>query len=307
MRRTFISILSIGLMLFGCDQTKSEQEQSAPTSQVEIPIVRLATWNLENLFDDIDDPYNDEILSPEEYQRKLKQLSRIIQEIQPTILAVQEVENIQALEDLAAMAFPQESHPQVVLIEGNDQSRGIDVGLISVLPIKETISHQQDPLKIPNSREGYHFSRDCLEVRLDLPNGQPVAILVNHFKSKRGKRDVSDNKRKAQADRVAEIVNENQRYNIPSIVVGDLNDTPDSWPLRSLIQSDNLEDPFHNLSLKERHTFRYRGKKEIIDYIFIHPALSQYVIRGSQRVYGSARGAASDHAPMSLDFRTTTP
>lgn len=65
-----------------------------------------------------------------------------------------------------------------MLIDGNDDRR-IDVGILSRLPIRELRGHIAD-----KDNAGEVFSRDCLEVRLELPGGGPLWMLLNHFKSK---------------------------------------------------------------------------------------------------------------------------
>ena len=64
-------------------------------------MVRIGTWNLENLFrpGDEDGPRD-----PAAYDAKLAALAEVIARIQPDVLAVQEVGNPAALADLAERA-----------------------------------------------------------------------------------------------------------------------------------------------------------------------------------------------------------
>lgn len=61
--------------------------------------IRVATWNVEWFFDDFKQDNRAEIAkqnsapSKEEWEWKLNEVARVISELQPTILALQEVEN----------------------------------------------------------------------------------------------------------------------------------------------------------------------------------------------------------------------
>ncbi len=64
-------------------------------------------------------------------------------------------------------------------------------------------------------------------------------MLVNHFKSKRGGGDA---RRLRQTTRVKEIVNARLPDHPHLVVLGDLNDTPDSANLAPLINDTPLKD-----------------------------------------------------------------
>jgi len=91
----------------------------------------VATFNLENLFDTVDEPEKDDpVLSAEDYELKLDKLAEAIHDElrEPTIIGVQEAENLTVLVDLAAR--PEiEAEYDAVLVDGPD-GRGIDVGLL---------------------------------------------------------------------------------------------------------------------------------------------------------------------------------
>ena len=68
----------------------------------------MGSLNLFRLFDDVDDPpdgdRDDFVVSTAEYERRLAKFSAYIRDVldSPDILAVQEVESLVVLEDLAA-------------------------------------------------------------------------------------------------------------------------------------------------------------------------------------------------------------
>ncbi|MFQ5459544.1 MAG: hypothetical protein ACE5EL_02000, partial [Anaerolineae bacterium] len=85
--------------------------------------LRVATYNLENLFDDVNEPgKSDPVASPAEYRAALGRRARSIASALGgvDILAVQEVENLGVLEDLAAEAPLAAADLGAVLIDGPD-------------------------------------------------------------------------------------------------------------------------------------------------------------------------------------------
>ena len=100
----------------------------------------VANWNLENLFDTIDDPVKDdkEFLpdSPlkwndEKYEQKLTNLAKVINYMNngcgPDILAVEEVENINVLKRLI---YKLRDRDYIIAHRDSPDARGIDVGLL---------------------------------------------------------------------------------------------------------------------------------------------------------------------------------
>jgi endonuclease/exonuclease/phosphatase family metal-dependent hydrolase len=170
----------------------------------------------------------------------------------------------------------------VMLIDGND-TRGIDVGLLTraKLPIGLMRSHVDD--KLPNGENV--FSRDCPEFEIATPSGATLLVMVNHFKSKGfGSQASSNKRRKAQAIRVKEIYKQRIAEGFDLIaVIGDLNDTPSSEPLRPLIDQTTLNDVFKHPKFNDGGfpgTFGGCTANNKIDYIFLSPKLFSRVTQG---------------------------
>jgi len=129
-----------------------------------------------------------------------------------------------------------------MLIDGNDD-RGIDVGLFTKpgFEVQSIVSHVDDALDGKTI-----FSRDCPEYLVRVNDTKLVLLLVNHFKSKGfGSQAESNARRKIQANRVKEIYNLRKTQGMDFIaVLGDFNDTPDSDPLKPLIDDTDLKDIF---------------------------------------------------------------
>ena len=261
---------------------------------------RLATWNAHNYFDAIDDRYADQVPGAPEVERKTQQLALALRQINADAIALQEVEKRALLEQLAQAS----GYRYALLVEGNDQVRGIYVALLSRHKPVGFRSHKNDALPyVEGNRRDVRFSRDCLEVHLGPP--LPMVILVNHLKSKVGRGKSSELKRRAQALRLQEVVLELRRSqpSRPVAVVGDMNDDPDSWPLEPLTRPP-LVDPFRALPLQQRYTLKHRGKGVALDHILLTPDLAARVVPGSPKVgrLGLFHDC-SDHWPLWLDLR----
>ena len=116
-----------------------------------------------------------------------------------------------------------------MLVDGNDR-RGIDVGLYSRFPLGGIWTH------IFDGRSSRTFSRDCPEYEIILPDGQPLYILCNHLKSKGYDfNGTASQRRKRQATAIKDILAEYDLRNDWVVVAGDLNDTPNSDPLKPLM------------------------------------------------------------------------
>ena len=165
-----------------------------------------------------------------------------------------------------------------MLIDGND-SRGIDVGLLSDYEIESMISHVDDKDSV-----GTIFSRDCPEYRIKIPNNKTLLVMINHFKSKGyGSQASSNRKRKRQSQRVAEIYKQRLKERFEYIaIMGDFNDTPDKDPLSPLLgPNSNLKDIMElkqfDDPIERPGTYGSCTKSAKIDYILLSPKLVKLV------------------------------
>ncbi|MEM7256804.1 MAG: endonuclease/exonuclease/phosphatase family protein, partial [Pseudomonadota bacterium] len=245
---------------------------------------------------------------------------RFMRKIDADVFGICEVESVGAMRQFRSDQLSRMDLDYELLVDGNDP-RGIDIGMYSRFPygfIRTNIHHKT------SSRARRTFSRDCLEVEIQLPSGNSLWVLQNHLKSKLGAQSSSDARRKKQADRIAEILhNEYDLNNVFVIVSGDLNDTPDRNPLSALTDNSGLHDVLEVAGVPEnqRWTYEYRGQLNQIDYILISSALSQHVTDAGVDRTGMAdlesftngaehslsgitnwRNAASDHGAVWAEF-----
>ncbi len=210
---------------------------------------------------------------------------RVIRDVDADIVAVIEAEHRVALKQFSDYVLAKvngQPYPNVMLIDGNDD-RGIDVGIMTKrgYPIGLMRSHIHDL----DSENRPVFSRDCPEYCVHTPQGEQIWVLPNHYKSKFGGNDgPSQSKRREQAARTAAIYEELLASGHQNIVVlGDLNDTPESAPLQPLLAT-SLKDisahpSFDTGSYPGRGTFGGGRDSEKIDYLLLSPALYARIIR----------------------------
>ncbi|MCA9242788.1 MAG: endonuclease/exonuclease/phosphatase family protein [Phycisphaerales bacterium] len=248
----------------------------------------IAFWNVENLFDTVDDPNvaKDEEFTPEapknwtpeRYEEKLQHLSRVIRDMNngagPDVLGLAEVENRKVIDDLVAKLEPLHRDYAIVHTESPSR-RGIDCALIYDKAKFELVSHE------------FHFvrakhTRDIVEARLR-HNGKDLTVFVNHWPSRGG--DQSGQMRMVAAHvlrwRIEQILHETPDADF--VVIGDLNDTPtDPSVQRGLrasggdpadLQGGVLYDTMWPIHAAGKGTYNYRGNWDVIDHIIVSPGL----------------------------------
>ncbi|MEZ5427140.1 MAG: hypothetical protein R2747_12795 [Pyrinomonadaceae bacterium] len=209
----------------------------------------LAGMNLENFFDDEDDPsIREEIATREAFEKRLVKISMAVRDYLrfPDIIGVIEVENLSALKRLAQRinrdaveADQPDPKYAAYLLEGNDM-RGIDVGFLvktaRVRVVKVEQFGKKERFKDPkDGSDDILNDRPPLLLQAEIKDpqtGKPFALtaIINHLKSLRGYDDPRDGervrtKKKLQAEFLARFVQARQTKN-PSeniVLLGDFN------------------------------------------------------------------------------------
>ena len=222
----------------------------------------IAFYNVENLFDTINDPtINDEEYLPakgwtyKNYKKKLDNLSRVLIEIgtneqqrsSPTIIGVCEVENRRVLEDLVKQPRLINKNYKIVHFDSPDH-RGIDTGfLYDPLHFKPTSyvniplyvfsdgntsskkdkSEETDDTESVDKKSKRVYTRDQLLVT-GLLDGEEVSFIVNHWPSRSGGEKKSSPYREAAGALNRKIIDSLYKINPNAkiITMGDLNDGP---------------------------------------------------------------------------------
>ncbi len=303
----------------------------------------FASLNLENLFDPYDDPATeDSVPSSAEFHRRLEKHARLMHDIlgEPAFIAVQEAENAEVLEWLAAR--PEWEHVyHWLLVEGPDR-RGIDVGLlyrpdlVTILGYTQEqgcttlqdglgpdgnldMAHPANALTCDTDGDGSLdgnrlFSRPPLAIHLRLTLGDgsqgEMWVIVSHWKSKT--QDTTETaytlpRRLEQAQFTGALAA--ARADFPVLVLGDLNDTPNSAPLEAL-RIYGLFDAVETIPHAKRYTYIHEGISQPLDHACGNAAFWNGAVLQMQAVHVDADMPeifqaqadsyyrASDHDPL---------
>ena len=284
-------LVSLFLVCFG----GSISAQTTPNKAI------IGFYNLENLFDTINDPNkNDEQFLPqgdyqwtsERYLHKLDRLSQVISDMAKmdgglVVLGVSEVENEQVLLDLCATERLKPYGLKVCHHESPDR-RGVDVSFLYNPKRFRIIDTAAFPLVVPNQPE--FISRDQWLMTGILDNSDTLYILVNHWPSKSGGEKRSLPGRIAAGnlshDIAANIFAKHPRAKF--ILMGDLNDTPNSKAIMECLgtktntknlQPNELFNPMWKMYRDGIGSYAYRDSWEMLDNIVVSGGLV-YPARG---------------------------
>jgi predicted extracellular nuclease len=238
----------------------------------------IATFNVEDLFDTLD-PHPSDPPRPlrSEYQLDLTKMAEAVVAMgAPTVVGLQEVENLGILEELAAQDALDGYAYQPVLIEGTD-SRGIDVGYL----VRGDRATLEGAAAYP-APEGL-TSRPPLVITVTAhleTSDVTVYVLNNHFTSMSGGEKPTEPRRTAQAawnvtllERI--LVGDPEAY---VVVLGDLNSFYDSPPLDEL-RTASLRHVYEFVEPERPYSYIYQGESETLDHILVTGSLYGHLLR----------------------------
>jgi endonuclease/exonuclease/phosphatase family metal-dependent hydrolase len=258
---------------------------------------------------------------------------RIIKAMNVDVLAVQEVEHIEILKEFNKK-YLNSYYRYYALVEGND-NRLIDVGVLSTYPIGPIVSHQT--AIHPDKPEERVFSRDLLQVEIqDFDRNKLFTFYNTHLKShyvpfsedQEAGTEKANNRRRQQAEAISSILNRNESADSRFLLVGDMNDPPESeylLPMRdfhgtilvnAVIDPEETREPKAELpgqgpgpSTKAwTHRFNPSGPElpryELYDQIWVSPALENAIAFAKIDRRTKHSGDGSDHDPVwiGIDF-----
>ena len=270
--------------------------------------LRIASYNVLNLFDKIDNPDKKDEGTPPKPEAAQKALAEVIDASEADVFAFQEVENLEILTEFRDNHGLAEEYPYLVLVEGND-NRGIDVALMSKHPINNVKTHKDAKFKVPGEGDR-GFLRDVLQADIDIPAYGPVRFFATHFASKLGG-ERADRMREAEAGAAREIIKAETR-DFPGqkyVVMGDFNDSPDSPAVQTMLKKDEsgwgLVDGFRNepdaVSYPTNPKTAKKWGYKRIDQILMSPEMA--ATQKSEAVFKHDKSAdASDHWMVTADF-----
>lgn len=256
-----------------------------------------AFYNLENFYDTTNNPlvndddfttngikhYNNKI-----YQDKINNLATVISSIGtdisadgPAVLGVAEIENDTVLYDLVRHPLLSKHNYQIVHYDSKD-IRGIDVALLYNPNYIKVEQSGSVPVKLPGYNNTKFETRDILWVKA-LLDKEPVYFLVNHWPSKRGGEDKTTASRYTAAAACRTELNRilKKEPDAKIIVMGDLNDNPDSYSVTHILESKanplklnkgELFNPWAELYQKGLGTLANQDSWSLFDQILLSAA-----------------------------------
>ena len=243
----------------------------------------IAFYNLENLFDIIDDedtldndflPSSDKKWTEKRYKNKLRKLSFAISNIgledigePPAIMGFAEVENKQVIEDLLNAKHLKELPYDYVHYDSPDE-RGIDVGLIYDTTKFSVSTSEVFPVNLFDDDGERDYTRDILLVSGMLEN-HSIHLLVNHWPSRRNGPEETEYKRVTASKKVEEIIDYLKRKedNPRIVVMGDFNDGPSNNSIKNLVNSQDLYNPMATLKSRDRGSLSHKLEWNLFDQI----------------------------------------
>jgi len=249
--RNLVFILSLAVFISLLNSCSQKKEQH----------ISFAFYNVENLFDTIDDPaVSDERYLPdseipwntERYLHKLDNLTKVMSSVDtsgyPTLFGLCEVENISVLNDLV-------NHPGIknadysILHKNSPDERGIDVALLyqadKYTPVTTRFLHLPFPFDSENK------TRDILYSKGVFSDKDTLHVFVNHWTSRWGGREETEPYRKFTGETLKRItdsiLNAQPQANI--LIAGDLNDNPSDSSVSIKLDARAVTKPIYNNSL----------------------------------------------------------
>ena len=290
--RFSITIIFFNLLFF-ISSCKAENSSSSDT-------IFVAFWNIENLFDTIDDPATeDEEFLPsgakqwteERLDRKMYNLARVFkmmnEEKAPDIIGVAECENKSLLELFVSKHFNEKKY-KITYAESPD-NRGIDCGFIYDADKFTLVEYHSYEIK----KLQHTPTRLILHTTLKLKkNDEEINLFVNHWPSRRGGASETEYKRIAAAQVLKEEVDKlfKSSKDAKIIIMGDFNDDPIDESILNVLKAipfkcDNTDQatmkvpPFelynisYNLFEKGLGTITYNNNWNLFDQIIISSSL----------------------------------
>lgn len=291
---------------------------------------RVTTYNIENLFDDVDDPTlsgRDEDIDDTKPEHQLIAVARAIHKLNSDVICLQEIESLDALmwfkdEYLADMGYD-----HVISLDAGN-SRGIENAVLSRFPLSNPelwVGKELGgvhPEKYGSGKnflagEKVAFRRSPLKLDVNIPamgdqDAWTLTLFVVHHKSGR----YSQYWREAEAKMITKLASEveNEHPERAIMVLGDFNaqNTDESVKIY-------MKNGFHDIFTKSKSSGREiitHESNRRIDLILANQAANGYVVKDTAFVLGTAsrpegvdwrmmdtfEGYASDHYPVSVDL-----
>lgn len=281
-----ILTLAISLLTYSCSYS---QDKSCKKSFL------IAQYNVENLFDTIDNPHkNDNEFLPdgrkewtsERYWDKQEKIAKVISSIDtkhfPDLISLVEIEDIVVLQDLVKEKSIAKAKYKIIHHEGPD-ARGIDCALLYNPKTFKLVSTNFYQVKMEDNN--YFKTREILYAKGLLKTKEELHVFVNHWPSRRGGEEKSAPKRNLAASVLKHAVDSIFRVDPQAkiVILGDFNDETNNKSIKDILGATadkNRKEPYlYDMAtlqdLKGEGSYYYWRTKEwnMIDQMIISSAL----------------------------------
>lgn len=327
-------LLTVGLFLFVLVSCSGQKE-----------VVRIAFYNVENLFDTEDDSLtqDEEYLpagirgwTPTRFWNKAGNIARVLAVLQfPALVGMAEVENAACLDKLTRVS-PLKTAKYAYVHHDSPDPRGVDVCLLYNPYLFTPLHHQ--PIRITFVDNPGKKTRDVLYVRGVLYGVDTLHVYVCHFPSRLGGEKATESLRCQVATYIrAHIDSVLARSPAAKVVVmGDFNDYPDSRSLQLLVKGAkggrastemvNVMNRCKGTAVKGSH--KYQSDWGFLDQFVVSDSLAAritsvrvcdnaFLLQPDKAWFGEKpfrtyngmvwQGGYSDHLPVVMELKANMP
>lgn len=265
--------------------------------------VRVMFYNLENLFDTIDNPdtRDDEFLdkgdkhwSNYRYWRKINRTYQTIaavgEDLPPEIVGVCEVEDFMPLYNLSHNT-PLSKYPYSIVHKNSPDRRGIDVALLYQGDKVKLLSESFITIDFPT--DSYKRTRDVLYAVFRVQT-DTLHVFFNHWPSRMGGQSHSEPFRVFLAETVLKHVDSIQLQSPDAkvLIMGDFNDEPHNASLQ-VLKKNGLYNFSADLAEKcNCGTYKYQSQWNMLDQVLVSPALFEkkglHTTKSSMHIFDDA-------------------
>ena len=310
-------------------------------SQISVRDFRVMFYNVENLFDTVDDPATDDNeftpggarrWTPRRYNAHLQQTAKVINAVgewdTPALVGLCEVENDSVVFHLLNRTPLRQQNYRYCITKGTDP-RGINVVLLYQRDKFQYIDHQSKRISFTNPNRR---SRDILHVTGKILSGDTLDVFVCHFPSRSGGEKETEQARLDAARCLRQLCDSiySQRVKPCIIVMGDFNDEPTDKSIQMILNANDSQQNLIHLfadrkTLNHPGSYKYQGEWNQLDQMMISRPMASFLVEKSPRIFNAPflftpdrthrgqrpkrifngfkyEGGFSDHLPIVADF-----